>query len=116
MEKTKNTGLLTALYDCSSACNYCTTACLEEPEVQMMVSCIKLDIDCAAICSLAASFIARNSVHGKHLLKECAELCNLCAAECEKHVKMKHCADCAKACRACEKACKAAQLQPGQLN
>src|SRR5258707_81727 len=103
-----NKKLIQALDDCAAACNYCTTACLGEEDVKMMVACIRLDIDCAAICNLNSAFIARGSVHGKHLLKECAELCNLCAAECEKHTKMQHCVDCAKACRACEKACREA--------
>jgi hypothetical protein len=100
--------LLNALYACATACNYCTTACLVEADVKMLVACIKLDIDCAAICGLTASFIARGSAHGGHLLRECAELCNLCATECEKHTHMQHCKDCAEACRACEKACNAA--------
>jgi hypothetical protein len=109
MNNKVNEALLNALNACANACNYCTTACLAEPDIIMMVDCIRLDIDCAAICTLTASFIARRSMHGKHLLKECAELCGLCAAECEKHKHMQHCADCAKACRECEKACKAAQ-------
>jgi hypothetical protein len=108
MNTSINSSLLNALHACASACNYCTTACLGEADVKMMADCIRLDIDCAAICSLTANFIARGSVHGKHLLRECAELCGLCAAECEKHSKMQHCADCAKACRECEQACKAA--------
>lgn len=106
--KNINVNLINALTNCASACNYCTTACLEEMDVKMMTACIKLDIDCAALCSLTAGFIARGSVHGKHLLKECAELCGLCAAECEKHSSMQHCKDCAAACRTCEQACKAA--------
>ncbi|MEP6746133.1 MAG: four-helix bundle copper-binding protein [Bacteroidota bacterium] len=108
MMNTINRDLITALNNCSTACNFCTAACLGEVDVKMMVACIKLDIDCAAICSLTANFIARNSVHGKHLLKECVELCNLCATECEKHSHMQHCKQCAEACRSCEKACKAA--------
>jgi hypothetical protein len=108
MNEQQNQELLTALNNCSSACNHCTTACLKEADVTMMTACIRLDIDCAAVCGLTGSFIARQSVHGKHLLKECAELCGLCAAECEKHGHLQHCADCAAACRVCEKACKAA--------
>lgn len=103
-----NKALLHALTNCANACNYCTASCLEEADVKMMANCIRLDIDCAAICSLTASLIARDSVHGKHLLQECAEVCARCAAECEKHKKMQHCADCATACRACEEACRAA--------
>ena len=108
MNNDTNKALLKALNECSGACNYCTTACLGEQDVKMMAACIRLDIDCAAICSLTAGFIARGSVHGQHLLKECAEICGLCAAECEKHTGMQHCRDCAVACRNCEKVCRAA--------
>ena len=108
MKNSLNNQLLDALTACANACNFCTTACLGEADVKMMTACIRLAIDCAALCSLTASFIARGSAHGGHLLAECAELCGLCAAECEKHVHMQHCADCAKACRECEKACRAA--------
>ncbi|MEP7278416.1 MAG: four-helix bundle copper-binding protein [Bacteroidota bacterium] len=107
MNNNTNSILLNALHVCADACNFCTTACLGEPDVKMMTACIRLDMDCAAICSLTAQFIARKSIHGKHLLKECAELCGLCAAECEKHEHMQHCKDCAHACRVAEKACKA---------
>jgi len=108
MNSTTDRELIHLLDNCANACNYCTTACLEEEDVTMMAACIKLDIDCAAICHLTAAFIARGSVHGIHLLKECAELCGLCATECEKHAHLQHCKDCAEACRTCEKACKAA--------
>ena len=108
MNNSKNNELINVLNNCALACNYCTTACLEEDDVRMMRDCIKLDIDCAAICSLTANFIARNSIHGKHLLNECAELCRLCGTECARHTKMQHCQDCAAACRSCEAACRAA--------
>ena len=74
----------------------------------MLAKCIKLDIDCADICTLTASLIARSSEHGKHLLKECAEVCNACAEECEKHAQMgmEHCKTCAEACRRCAEECK----------
>lgn len=108
MINAKTNSLIATLYDCSTACNHCSTACLEEENLGMMKDCIRIDMDCAAICSLVASFLSRNSPHGKHLLKECAEICRLCAIECGKHQHMQHCADCAAACRKCEEACKAA--------
>jgi hypothetical protein len=108
MNNKANTDLVNALNNCANACNYCTASCLQEPDVNRMAMCIKLDIDCAALCSLTASFLARNSVHGEHLLSECAELCNLCANECERHPRMLHCTECAEACRQCEEACKMA--------
>jgi len=100
--------LIVALNNCATECNHCATACLDEQDVKMLAKCIKLDIDCADICSLTASLIARSSEHGKHLLKECAEVCDACATECEMHAKMgmEHCKNCAEACRACADACR----------
>jgi hypothetical protein len=101
-----NQKIIDALNNCAIECNHCTTACLDKQNVNMLVNCIKLDIDCAAICSLTASLLARNSVHGRHLLKECIEVCNDCAAESEKHAHHhEHCKKCAEACRACAEAC-----------
>ena len=106
MSHEKNKALIATLNNCIAECNYCTTACLDEQDVEMLAKCIKLDIDCAAICTLTASLIARGSEHGSHLLKECAEVCNACAEECEKHAHMEHCKQCAEVCRKCAAACK----------
>lgn len=97
MSHKKNETVIDALNKCAAECNHCTTACLDEADVKMLAACIKLDIDCAGICSLTASLLARGSEHGKHLLKECIEICNACAAECEKHTHMGHCKACADA-------------------
>ena len=105
--KTQDKELLTALAECADACNYCSTACLEEKDVAMMAGCIKLDMDCAQICTLTAAFISRGSDHARHVLKECAEICRKCAEECGKHADMEHCKRCAEACRKCAEACKA---------
>ncbi len=100
------TQLIAALNSCATLCNHCATACLEEDNVQMLVKCIKLDLDCADVCTVVAALLARGSEHGKHLLKECAEICKACADECEKHAHHhEHCKRCAEACRACADAC-----------
>ena len=108
MAHQQNKQLMDALNNCAAECNHCATACLDEQNVKMLSKCIKLDMDCAEICTLTASLIARGSAHGKHLLKECAEVCNACAEECEKHTHMEHCKQCAAACRACAEICRAA--------
>ncbi|MBA2563555.1 MAG: four-helix bundle copper-binding protein [Chitinophagaceae bacterium] len=107
MSHEQNKGLLDALNNCAAECNHCATACLDEQDVKMLARCIKLDIDCADICMLTASYVARGSEHAEHLKKECAEICNACAEECEKHAKMgmEHCRKCAEACRKCAEAC-----------
>ena len=105
MSHQQNQQQLDALNKCVAECNHCATACLDEQDVKMLSKCIKLDIDCAQICSLTADLISRGSVHGHHLMKECAEVCNACAEECEMHSHMEHCKTCAEACRACAEAC-----------
>jgi hypothetical protein len=79
-------------------------ACLKEDNVKMMARCIALDMDCAAICQLAAATIARGSEHTKEICELCADICEACAEECGKH-KAPHCQSCAAACRACAVAC-----------
>ena len=107
MAHEKNKELLNTLNNCAAECNHCAAACLDEQDVKMLANCIKLDIDCAEICTLAAGFVARGSTHAAHILAECAEICNACADECEKHAQhgMQHCKDCAEACRKCAEAC-----------
>lgn len=107
MAHLQNQSLMQALNDCAAECNHCATACLEEQEVKMLANCIKLDMDCAQICSMTAAFVARGSAHAMHLMKECAEICDACATECEKHAHHHdHCKRCAEACRACADACR----------
>ena len=51
-------------------------ACLDEEDVKAMTQCSKLKTDCADVCRITASLLSRGSEHGKHLLKECAEIWN----------------------------------------
>lgn len=69
-----------------------------------MVRCIKLDMDCAQICRLAASYMARGSEFAQMLCRLCADLCQTCAEECAKH-QMAHCQRCAQVCRRCADEC-----------
>ncbi len=99
--------LIKRLDICIAACNFCASSCLGEEDVKMMADCIRLDMDCADVCRTAGVLLARNSKHGKHLPKECIELCEACAAECGKH-DTDHCRACAKACSECAEACRSA--------
>jgi len=105
MSHEKNKQLISMLNACAAECNHCTIACLDEQDVKMLTKCIKLNIDCAEICKLAVSFLSRGSDHSDHILKECAELCEACAKECEKHKQMEHCKVCAEVCHKCAEAC-----------
>jgi hypothetical protein len=90
---------------CAEACHHCAASCLREPDVTAMARCIALDIDCAAMCQLAAGAMARDSESARSVCALCADICESCADECARH-PMDHCRDCAAACRHCAEACR----------
>jgi hypothetical protein len=94
-------------------CTACADACLSERDVSRLVACIRLNLDCAAVCTATGSILARSNKAGHRQLLE-AQLangiafCNACANECREHDEMhRHCRVCAEACEACAQACAA---------
>ena len=81
---------------CIEACNHCAAACLQEENVADMRECIRLDVDCAAICLLSAAYMARGSDFVMDACAMCADVCEACAEECGRH-DMAHCRACAAA-------------------
>ena len=90
---------------CAAACDHCAVACLREDDPKPMARCIALDIDCAAICRLAAGYMSRGSELAQAVCAACAQVCETCGAECAKH-PMDHCRECADACRRCADECR----------
>lgn len=90
---------------CAAACNHCAASCLQEESVAEMTGCIALDLDCADLCRLASSLMARNSPFALDICRLCAQVCEKCAEVCEQH-DHDHCQDCARACRRCADECK----------
>ena len=104
MKDTKTKNLLDTLMKCITACENCATKCLSEENVNQMEKCIRTDRDCADICRITATFVARESQYMQKMLKQCIELCKDCEKECRKH-DHDHCQKCADACRECVQAC-----------
>jgi len=78
----------------------------------MMARCVALDVDCAAVCRLAAGVMLRDSPLAGPVCALCAQVCDACADECAQH-EHEHCQLCAQACRACAESCRAmATLAP----
>ncbi|MFW5824470.1 MAG: four-helix bundle copper-binding protein [Marinobacter sp.] len=105
MAHEKYADCISACNACADACDHCSVACLGESGVAELARCIRLDMDCAAICRLAAGAMARDSECVPSFCQVCADVCDACAAECEKH-DHEHCRQCAQACRYCAKACR----------
>lgn len=91
---------------CAELCEHCAAACLGEENVKEMAECIRLDSDCAEACWGAASFMSRGSQFAHDICRICAEICEACGSECDRHSQMEHCRQCAKACHECAEECR----------
>lgn len=97
--------LMEALTQCAAACENCVSVCINDGTP---MSCCPLCMDCADVCVMTFRLAAHNSEHLKDAARFCAEICDACAAECEKHAGYHpHCKACAAACRKCAEACRA---------
>jgi hypothetical protein len=106
------------LEECANTCTQCADACLSEGEVASLVKCIRLNLDCADICTAAVRVISRQTEYDANvtrpMLEACAEACRSCGDECDGHgAQMAHCRLCADSCRRCERACR--ELLAGML-
>ncbi len=91
---------------CAIECLHCTNACLQEDDVKMLARCIKLNQDCAGICRLAVDYMSGGSEFAEEVCRLCADICNECGKECQKHSQMEHCQVCADACYHCYEECR----------
>ena len=100
-----------ACFACAQTCTSCADACVAEAEVTGLRQCIRLNLDCAAVCNAIGNIMARSNKAGHRQLLEaqlanCIAFCRACADECRRHGEMhRHCAVCAEACTACAEAC-----------
>ena len=83
---------------------------LGEHNLAEMVTCIRLCLDCAEICTATAGVTSRLVNYDpavlRPLLESCLAICRSCGDECERHAAMPHCRICAQACHRCEQACR----------
>jgi CxxC motif-containing protein (DUF1111 family) len=111
-DKTLLARCIEACSQCDQACAACADACLsEQGEVESLVKCIRLNLDCADICAATARVVSRQTEYDANVtrsqLEACIAGCTSCANECELHAQrgMEHCRVCAEQCRICEQAC-----------
>jgi hypothetical protein len=97
-------------FACAMTCTSCADACLAEKDIQELVRCIRLNLDCADVCEATGRMLTRQTNLEARLalsmLETCAQACRVCAEECERHAgHHEHCDVCAEACRRCEQTC-----------
>jgi hypothetical protein len=108
---------------CAQACIACSDACLSEQDVGSLTRCIRDDLDCADVCTVAARVLSRHTGYDVHLtravVQACIQACGTCADSCGEHRDHhRHCAICEQACRDCKAACMAllGELQPSDVS
>lgn len=104
-----------ACAECAQLSTMCADACLGEPSVQEMLSCIRSDLDCADVCAATARVVARQTAFDRTvvrtLVSACAEICGTSAEERERHAAHhEHCRICGEATRRCQQACEQLML------
>jgi hypothetical protein len=111
LDRTQLAATIDILTMCSQACTACADACLSDDMVATLTTCIRLDLDCADICTTTARMLSRHTGYdvsiARSQLEACATACMSCAAECARHADMReHCRICAEACVRCGRACR----------
>src|SRR5450432_238816 len=80
---------LEALARCEQVCLGCADACLGEYSWENLRSCIRLSLDCAAVCSVTVRLAVRQidamSDMVQAQLQACAVACRCCAEVCAAH-------------------------------
>ncbi|AIQ47670.1 hypothetical protein R70723_18550 [Paenibacillus sp. FSL R7-0273] len=94
-----------ACIKCMNACNYSYVSSLKEYDLASLRESIRLDRECADICSYAVQAMTRQSPFVAEILRLCAEICERCADESSKHMQT-HCQECIDACRSAAMACR----------
>lgn len=97
---------ITNCQDCHSICIETINHCLQMGGEHAEPAHIRLLMDCAQICQTSADFMLRMSDVHPQTCGVCADVCEMCAADCDRFGDdevMKACAD---MCRKCAASCR----------
>ena len=92
--------------ECQNACEACAGDCLASADMmEVTQEAVRRALDCAELCGLCATLLARKSDLYVAACALCAAACERCAAECQKH-DLPACQRCAAACRSAAESCR----------
>lgn len=102
-----------ACLDCHRICLQTVAHCLQQGGKHAEPAHLRLLMDCAQTCLTSADFMLRGSTFHGRTCGVCAEVCDACAADCERidpnDAMMKACAE---ACRRCAESCRKMAARP----
>lgn len=90
---------------CAAVCEQTERYCLEKGGDHANAPHIRLLQDCIEICNTAAHFMLRGSQRYAVTCRTCADICEACAADCEKMWDDDVMRQCAEVCRTCAASC-----------
>lgn len=97
---------VTEALTCHRICEETITHCLYTGGPHAEPDHVRLLMDCADICRVAADFLVRGSQFTASIAALCADICEACAAGCEHFHDDAQMVSCAQACRRCAQACR----------
>jgi hypothetical protein len=92
--------------DCEAICVQTVQYCLEAGGAHVESAHLRHLQDCADLCEAATKILLRGSPHNAELATACANLCDHCAASCERYIGDAQLKACANQCRLCAAACR----------
>lgn len=98
---------------CVATCTACADECLGQPDIAVFRRCIRLNLDCADVCSAIARLLSRRGQPETSTLRALLEagttICAAAANEAQKHGESHtHCKLTAEICLTCARSCDAA--------
>ncbi|RSK29290.1 four-helix bundle copper-binding protein [Bacillus sp. HMF5848] len=98
--------LVNTIQHCAATCDHMITHLICHEDINCRRQQLLLLRDCADICNLTASFVARNSHFARMLAGVCANICEACGRECAQFPDY-HSQHCSQVCLHCAKECRA---------
>src|ERR1043165_7858318 len=91
---------------CVASCTACADECLGQADMALLLRCIRLNLDCADVCTTIARLLSRRQQPELSTLRALLEagttICAATANEAQKHAeKHEHCRLSAEICLAC---------------
>lgn len=99
------TSVLHTVQHCAAICDHMITHLTHHEDINCRRQQLEFLRDCADICHVTASFVARNSQFAKMLAHLCARICEVCGNECSKFAD-RHSQHCAQVCLQCAQECR----------
>lgn len=87
--------------DCHSVCMETIVYCLEQGKEHAEPAHIRTLYDCAMTCSTLQDFALLSSKGLPKMAEACAEVCDICADNCERYEGDAPLIECAEVCRRC---------------